>query len=385
MTAAAARQPMLAESMLIPAKLGAVKPDEEDASTLDSLYECLGDAKSMRANDPRSLASALKSLFSVWNGNRLLGGAVAALRSDSSFVSRLEDCLPVSAEVDGSEDGLDDETEAYRFSVEAYAMSMIASELAASERDSDTARSVRAWCNASGGESTLLRWIRRWMTIRHDPGTFSRARSHAQAVVLLAAAETEREGAADLPDASLRDGAAEAARALLSHAAAQHLLMGGQATRAAVLDAVAAGAVASAAGREGIRAPRDPVGRLLEAARSLRLERAVLAPPTPDLFDPEMGGDFLYDTSWIEVATGHARVGDDDGPPGHEVAFGSGDGGDPRRDGAEGTRARSLAPAAPRRRRSGRPGASPPAGARSCRRSTRAWSFSTRPRVSYPR
>jgi len=335
-TAAAARQPMLAESMLIPAKLGAVKPDEEDASTLDSLYECLGDAKAMRANDPRSLASALKSLFSVWNGNRLLGGAVAALRSDSSFVSRLEDCLPVSAEVDGSEDGSGDETEAYRFSVEAYAMSMIASELAASERDSDTARSVRAWCNASGGESTLLRWLHRWMTIRHDPGTFSRARSHAQAVVLLAAAETEREGAADLPDASLRDGAAEAARALLSHAAAQHLLMGGQATRAAVLDAVAAGAVASAAGREGIRAPRDPVGRLLEAARSLRLERAVLAPPTPDLFDPEMGGDFLYDTSWIEVATGHARVGDDDGPPGHEVAFGSGDGGDPRRDGAEG-------------------------------------------------
>ena len=205
-------------------------------------------------------------------------------------------------------------------------MSMIASELAASERDSDTARSVRAWCDASGGESTLLRWLRRWMTIRHDPGTFSRARSHAQAVVLLAAAETEREGAADLPDASLRDGAAEAARALLSHAAAQHLLIGGQATRAAVLDAVAAGAVASAAGREGIRAPGDPVGRLLDAARSLRLERAVLAPPTPNCFDPEMGGDFLYDTSWIEVATGHARVADDDGA-GHEVAFGSGGGG----------------------------------------------------------
>ena len=324
-TAAAARQPMLAESMLIPAKLGAVKPDEEDASTLDSLYECLGEAKTMRANDPRSLASALKSLFSVWNGNRLLGGAVAALRSDSSFVSRLEDCLPVSAEVDG-DDGSDDETEAYRFSVEAYAMSMIASELAASERDSDTVKSVRAWCDASGGESTLLRWLRRWMTIRHDPGTFSRARSHAQAVVLLAAAETEREGAADLPDASLRDGAAEAARALLSHAAAQHLLIGGQATRAAVLDAVAAGAVASAAGREGIRAPGDPVGRLLDAARSLRLERAVLAPPTPNCFDPEMGGDFLYDTSWIEVATGHARVADDDGA-GHEVAFGSGGGG----------------------------------------------------------
>ena len=50
-----------------------------------------------------------------------------------------------------------------------------------------------------------------------------------------------------------------------------------------------------------------------------------------------------------------------------------------------GTRARSLAPAEPRRRRSGRLGAPPPAGARSCRRSTRAWSFSTRPRVSYPR
>ena len=30
-------------------------------------------------------------------------------------------------------------------------MSMIASELAASERDSDAARSVRAWCDASGG------------------------------------------------------------------------------------------------------------------------------------------------------------------------------------------------------------------------------------------
>ena len=44
----------------------------------------------MRANDPRSLASALKSLFSVWNGNRLLGGAVAALRSiaPSSVPSR---------------------------------------------------------------------------------------------------------------------------------------------------------------------------------------------------------------------------------------------------------------------------------------------------------
>ena len=107
---------MLAESMLIPAKLGAQKPDEEDASTLDSLYECLGEAKAMRANDPRSLASALKSLFSVWNGNRLLGGAIAALRSDSSFVSRLEDCLPVSAEVD-EDGGSDDETEAYRFSV----------------------------------------------------------------------------------------------------------------------------------------------------------------------------------------------------------------------------------------------------------------------------
>ena len=64
----------------------------------------------------------------------------------------------------------------------------------------------------------LLRWLRRWMKIRHNPGTFSRARSHAHAVVLLAAAETERAGASDLPDASLRDGAADAATALLSHA-----------------------------------------------------------------------------------------------------------------------------------------------------------------------
>ena len=44
-TAAAVRQPMLAESMLIPAKLGAEKPDETEASMLDSLYECLGEAK----------------------------------------------------------------------------------------------------------------------------------------------------------------------------------------------------------------------------------------------------------------------------------------------------------------------------------------------------
>ena len=34
----------------------------------------------MRANDPRSLASALKSLISVWDGDRLLGGAIATLR-----------------------------------------------------------------------------------------------------------------------------------------------------------------------------------------------------------------------------------------------------------------------------------------------------------------
>lgn len=322
-TAAAVRQPMLAESMLIPAKLGAEKPDETEASMLDSLYECLGEAKEMRANDPRSLASALKSLFSVWDGDRLLGGAIATLRGESSLVSRLENCLPTADD----EAEADDEVEAFRFSVEASAMSILASETASAAdgvipaRDTAIAKSVRAWCDASGGESLLLRWLRRWMKIRHNPGTFSRARSHAHAVVLLAAAETERAGAVDLPDASLRDGAADAATALLSHAAAQQILMGG-APRAAVLDVIAAGAAASAAGQERPRSPGDPVGRLLEAARTLRLERAVLAPPTPAPlpgFDPEIGGDFLYNTGWIEAATGYARPVDGVG----EGAFGS--------------------------------------------------------------
>ena len=39
-----------------------------------------------------------------------------------------------------------------------------------------------------------------------------------------------------------------------------------------------------------------------------RLERAVLAPPPPGAFGgaPEFGGDFLFDASWVERATGGA-------------------------------------------------------------------------------
>ena len=139
-----------------------------------------------------------------------------------------------------------------------------------------------------------------------------------------AAAETEREGAADLPDASLRDGAAEAARALLSHAAAQHSSWGDRRPAPPSWTRSPRGCRERGWAGGDTRA-RGSRGSASRRGGSLRLERAVLA-PRPQSYDPEMGGDFLYDTSWIEVATGHARVADDDGA-GHEVAFGSGGGG----------------------------------------------------------
>ena len=159
-------------------------------------------------------------------------------------------------------------------------MSMIASRSSPpSERDSDTVEIRAGVVRTRAAASTLLRWLRRWMTIRHDPGTFSRARSHAQAVVLLAAAETERrEGAADLPDASLRDGPPRLPGRSCPTRLRSTFLIGGQATRAAVLDAVAAGLSASAAGREGIRAPGIPwVGFSFDGEVSA-LERATSAP-----------------------------------------------------------------------------------------------------------
>ena len=75
-----------------------------------------------------------------------------------------------------------------------------------------------------------------------------------------------------------------------------------------MLETVAAAAESAAEGHARPRAAHDPVGRALEAARDARLERAVLAPPPPGAFGgaPEFGGDFLFDASWVERATGGA-------------------------------------------------------------------------------
>ena len=119
---------MLAESMLLPAKLAG--GDEESA--LDALWECLGDAKTMRAENPRMLASATAALVAVWGGGRLLGGAVDALRSQPELVERLEKCLPSATEaVPAAEKDEEEEEEAFRLAAEADALTILASEAAA--------------------------------------------------------------------------------------------------------------------------------------------------------------------------------------------------------------------------------------------------------------
>ena len=216
--AAAAKQPMLAESMLLPAKLAG--GDEESA--LDALWECLGDAKTMRAENPRMLASATAALVAVWGGGRLLGGAVDALRSQPELVERLEKCLPSATEaVPAAEKDEEEEEEAFRLAAEADALTILASEAAAvmdgpaPAEGSVVSRAVARWCraDADNGECALSRWTRRWTMTRVDRGVFAAARSRAHAVVLLAAANAARARArrappdvrrrAPLPDATL--------------------------------------------------------------------------------------------------------------------------------------------------------------------------------------
>jgi len=366
--AAAARQPMLAESMLLPAKLSG--DEDAPASALDALWACLGDAGEARRTNPRLLAAATGALGEVWRGGRLLAGATDALRAQPDFIARLEACLPAASD---SDDDDDDEGAAHRFAVEADVFEILASEAAAAANGSAPAEgsviaeSIAKWCSndASGGESALLRWFRRWTSPRRSPDILVAARLHAHAVVLLAGANAERAAIAKaaalssgssvggvsspppLPDATLEENAKTAANALLSHVAAAGLL-GGGAPRAAVLETVAAAAEAEAAGAPK-RAPTDPVGRLLVATRELRLERAILAPPPPGTslrrdVRAEYGGDFLYNATWVEAATGGARprdagVGDSATAMdiSDEASFGNGEDDD-----ARATRARPL-------------------------------------------
>jgi len=231
---------------------------------------------------------------------------------------------------------------AFNFNLHRYTEAASAGRGAAPVEGSAIAKAVAGWAAVPGGtadgeESMLLGWLRRWLNMRHSPGVYAAVRSHAQAVVLQAAANSERAaaasaaaaaaaaaagnagsqqnmprthasasnsgaGAVPLSDATLEDGANAAAAALLSHAAAAGLLAGG-ASRASILDYTAAAAAAAAAGAPP-RAAGDPVGRLLDAARDLRLERAVLAPPPNGPLPggaAEYGGDFLYNATWVEA------------------------------------------------------------------------------------
>ena len=159
----------------------------------------------------------------------------------------LQACLPAASD---SDDDDDDEGAAHRFAVEADVFEILASEAAAAANGSAPAEgsviaeSIAKWCSndASGGESALLRWFRRWTSPRRSPDILVAARLHAHAVVLLAGANAERAAIAKaaalssgssvggvsspppLPDAMLEENAKTAANALLSHVAAAGLL-----------------------------------------------------------------------------------------------------------------------------------------------------------------
>ena len=228
LAAAAARQPMLAEALLLPARLGADvraeearadgdgDPGDVPASALDSLWACLGEAAATRASDPRALAATTRAMAALYGAQSRIGGregaaaAVNVLRSRPfELVARLEACLPPFAD-DGAEeregDDDDDEAEAHRFAAEADATAMLAAETAAARREgrltepaetSAAAAAAARWCarRADGGESALLGWLRRWLKPRRAAGVFSAARSRAHAVTLRAAAEAERAAA----------------------------------------------------------------------------------------------------------------------------------------------------------------------------------------------
>tara|TARA_B110000238_G_scaffold154005_1_gene166380 strand:- start:134 stop:3085 length:2952 start_codon:yes stop_codon:yes gene_type:complete len=365
---------MLAESLLLPARLGFKRGGHEPGegsdsesdepvapSALDSIWDSLGEAKATRASNPRALAGTTRATAALYAGGRALSGAVDVLRSrPEELVTRLEQCLEPSDTDDATDDD-DDETEAHRLAAEANALAVLASETLAARRGGDVETSavgaaIKRWCVVEGRESVLLRWVRRWTKPRRAAGVFAAARSRAHAVALRAAAYAERaaatraaagfgaspshDAAASLPDATLETNALASGRALLSHAAAVELLaqsadISGNVDRVAVLEAVAAAAESSAAAANSSarRSLNDLVGRVLDAARELRLERAILAPPPPGLWTdgaPEYGGDFLWDASWVERATGGGECAGEDvgwgapeGPlakPGREAA-----------------------------------------------------------------
>ena len=186
--AAAARQPMLAEALLLPARLGAEEaradPGDVPASALDSLWACLGEAAATRASDPRALAATTRATAALYGAQSRIGGregaaaAVSVLRSRPfELVARLEACLPPFADAENAEeregdgDDDDDEAEAHRFAAEADATAMLAAETAAARREgrlaeptetSAAAAAVARWCarRADGGESALLGWLR---------------------------------------------------------------------------------------------------------------------------------------------------------------------------------------------------------------------------------
>ena len=354
-TAAASSQPMLAESMLLPAKLSPTGEAEDGCdveSALDSLWTVLGNAKELREEDPRLLAASVNAIVSVWRGGRLLAGAAGTLRTQSSFASRLGECLPSvsaskvldfdGADTDADDDGsYDDEREAFQLSAEAAALTLLASEAADVLHGSPgegIEEAFEKWCGKDGDdENAFCLWIKRWCVMVDRPGVFAAARAHAQAVVLKAAASAERAkaaavaeaarqgrlpravaGSSPLCDASLEHGAVAAADALLSHASAADAVRTG-ATRATILEATAAAVLETRP-----RPAHDPLGRLLEAAREIQLERAALAPPPPGPLPgerAEYGGDFLFNATWVEAATGGAsppeaagmdELGDDD-------------------------------------------------------------------------
>lgn len=275
--------------------------EEKLDGALSLIWKLLQDTSKLRSQSPRCLSALMRTLNMLWRHQPPLGAAVASLKAhDGALWTRLVECLDAPSPSDAT-------SLAHYLETVSSIFSLLAIEIDASTSDTESTNSTfvskaKEWFTSS----RITAWVDASLSGESCSVDRCETQYAAQAFVLQCVLALERQEmtAQRVPlmaDASLRSMCGQIRDALLAHPSAKDLRSSG-ASNVAILEAIAQ---ESAAKGPGSIISNDPVHKLLVVAREMHVEAAVLAPaPLGITGAAEYGESYLYDSSWIRIASG---------------------------------------------------------------------------------